>query len=228
MQHSKEGLGGCFIGQLVFSSCKRKRGIRSFVGTEGSDLSFMLYLSPEGLEAITHSKYSLAAMESSTLFTSLVKVPSTCLLLNASTLLFVSDLSMHDITGHLNQCLTPTPTEPSDCVSVIVSWSVEMLVKKPQKNHLTQSSHINQQFKGIYFNTATRNIKKISKERREKEVMRGWSWLGLWPQISQVMVESGFQELHRREENGEGTAYSLRTCPALSLATKSLIAWSLR
>lgn len=69
----------------------------------------LLYLSPEGLEAITHSKYSLAAMESSTLFTSLVKVPSTCLLLNASTLLFVSDLSMYDITGHLNQCLTPTP-----------------------------------------------------------------------------------------------------------------------
>lgn len=80
----------------------------------------LLYLSPEGLEAITHSKYSLAAMESSTLFTSLVKVPSTCLLLNASTLLFVSDLSMYDITGHLNQCLTPTPTEPSDCVSVII------------------------------------------------------------------------------------------------------------
>lgn len=84
-------------------------------------LTFMLYLSPEGLEAITHSKYSLAAMESSTLFTSLVKVPSTCLLLNVSTLLFVSDLSMYDITGHLKQCLTPTPTEPSDCVSVIIS-----------------------------------------------------------------------------------------------------------
>lgn len=67
----------------------------------------LLYLSPEGLEVITHSKYSLAAMESSTLFTSLVKVPSTCLLLNASTLLFVSDLSMYDITCHLNQYLTP-------------------------------------------------------------------------------------------------------------------------
>lgn len=33
-----------------------------------------------------------------------------------------------------------------------------MLVKN---NHLTQSSHINQKFKGIYFNTATRNIEKI-------------------------------------------------------------------
>lgn len=39
-----------------------------------------LYLSPEGLEVMTQSKYSLAAMESSTLFTSLVKLPSTCLL----------------------------------------------------------------------------------------------------------------------------------------------------
>lgn len=227
MQHSKEGLGDCFIGQLVVSSCKRKRKSGLLREQRDQIISFMLYLSPEGLEAITHSKYSLAAMESSTLFTSLVKVPSTCLLLNVSTLLFVSDLSMYDITGHLNQCLTPTPTEPSDCVSVIISWSVEMLVKKKKKkNHLTQSSHINQQFKGIYFNTATRNIKKISKERRGKKKL--WSWLGLWPQISLVMVESGFQELHRREENGEGTAYSLRTCPALSLATKSLIAWSLR
>lgn len=63
----------------------------------------LFYLSPEGLEVITHSKYSLAAMESNTLFTSLVKVPSTCLLLNASSLLCVSDLSVHDITCHISQ-----------------------------------------------------------------------------------------------------------------------------
>lgn len=63
----------------------------------------LLYLSPEGLDVITHSKYSLAAMESSTLFTSLVKVPSMCLLLNASLLLCVSDLSMYDIMCHLKQ-----------------------------------------------------------------------------------------------------------------------------
>lgn len=54
-----------------------------------------LYLSPEGFEFMTQSKYSLAAMESSTLFTSLVKLPSTCLLLNASALLCVSDLSTY-------------------------------------------------------------------------------------------------------------------------------------
>lgn len=53
------------------------------------------YLSPEGLEVMTQSKYSLAAMESSTLFTSLVKLPSTCLLLNASPRLSISDLSMY-------------------------------------------------------------------------------------------------------------------------------------
>lgn len=65
-----------------------------------------LYLSPEGLDIITQSKYSLAAMESSTLLTSLVKVPSTCLLLNSSSLLCVSDLSMHDIMCHLSQNLS--------------------------------------------------------------------------------------------------------------------------
>lgn len=46
-----------------------------------SAVSTLYYLSPEGLEVMTQSKYSLAAMESSTLFTSLVKLPSTCLLL---------------------------------------------------------------------------------------------------------------------------------------------------
>lgn len=66
----------------------------------------LFYLSPEGLEVITHSKYFLAAKESSTLFTSLVKVPSICLLLNAS-LLCVSDLSMYDIMCHLSQYLGP-------------------------------------------------------------------------------------------------------------------------
>ncbi|KAA8579498.1 hypothetical protein FQN60_006591, partial [Etheostoma spectabile] len=46
------------------------------------------------LEVMTQSKYSLAAIESSTLFTSLVKLPSTCLLLNASPRLSVSDLTI--------------------------------------------------------------------------------------------------------------------------------------
>lgn len=67
----------------------------------------LLYLSPEGLDVITHSRYSLAAMESSTLLMSLVKVPSTCLLLKASSLLCVSDLSMYDIMCHLSQYLSP-------------------------------------------------------------------------------------------------------------------------
>lgn len=56
---------------------------------------FFFYLSPDGLEVMTQSKYSLAARESSTLFTSLVKLPSTCLLLKASARPPVSDLSMY-------------------------------------------------------------------------------------------------------------------------------------
>lgn len=57
------------------------------------------YLSPEGLEFMAHSMSSFAAMESSTLLTSLVKLPSTCLLLSnaaaAAALLCASDLSAY-------------------------------------------------------------------------------------------------------------------------------------
>lgn len=88
----------------------------------------LLYLSPEGLDVITHSKYSLAAMESSTLFTSLVKVPSTCLLLNASSLLCVSDLSMYDIMCHLSQYLSPHRITHSGkwsclCDHFVIGWN---------------------------------------------------------------------------------------------------------
>lgn len=87
------------IGPLVFSGCKREKisiiaGL-AFLWVRQIGQVITFYLSPEGLEVMTQSKYSLAAMESSTLFTSLVKLPSTCLLLNASALLYVSDLSMY-------------------------------------------------------------------------------------------------------------------------------------
>lgn len=41
-----------------------------------------------------------------------------------------------------------------------------MLVKN---NHLTQSSHVNHHIELIYFNTATRNMEKISKEVEKKK-----------------------------------------------------------
>lgn len=54
---------------------------------------FFFYLSPDGLEFMTQSKYSLAAKASSTLFTSLVKLPSTCLRLKST-----SDLRVYNAT----------------------------------------------------------------------------------------------------------------------------------
>lgn len=104
--HSEGVLDECLIGCLVFSCCKREN-IESISGLACIHMdriccAIWFYLSPEGLEFMTQSKYSLAAKESSTLFTSLVKLPSTCLLLNASALLFVSDLNMYDIMCHLS------------------------------------------------------------------------------------------------------------------------------
>lgn len=95
--------GDALLSFPVFSYCKREK--ITIMATKQIVRSVVLthcYLSPEGLEVITQSKYSLAAMESSTLFTSLVKLPSTCLLLNASSRLSISDLSMYTGTHNMN------------------------------------------------------------------------------------------------------------------------------
>lgn len=87
--------GGEFFTALFVSSyCKKERKKSRQVHTvKVSVKAAPDHLSLEGLEVMTHSKYCLAAMESRTLLTSLVKLPSTCLLLNASSSL--SSLSMH-------------------------------------------------------------------------------------------------------------------------------------
>lgn len=89
---------------LVSSCCKTDKititGRPKFTCTDRMCGAIWFYLSPEGLEVMTQIKYSLAAKESSTLFTSLVKLPSTCLLLNSSALLCVSDLSAYTGTWY--------------------------------------------------------------------------------------------------------------------------------
>lgn len=92
VQHTEGVLDECLIGPLVFSYCKREKitiiASPAFICIDQISHVIKFYLSPEGLEVMTQIKYSLAAMESSTLFTSLVKLPSTCLLC-------VSDLSTY-------------------------------------------------------------------------------------------------------------------------------------
>lgn len=67
------------------------------------------YLATEGLEFITHSKYSFAAMLSSTLFISLVKLPSTCRLCSDSMPRGSSSLSgqQTQCEYHVAPCLCP-------------------------------------------------------------------------------------------------------------------------
>lgn len=95
---------------LPFHTAKERKSQSGPTKTIRPIRGAQLYLSREGLEVMTQSKYSLAAMESSTLFTSLVKLPSTCLLLH----LDVCDLGVYTGTqckqGPWRVGITPTAT----------------------------------------------------------------------------------------------------------------------
>lgn len=95
------------------------------------------YLSPEGLEFMAHSMSSLAAIESSTLLTSLVKLPSTCLLLGATaaTLLCVSDLGTYTAARyhvHARVCVRDKKLSPPPRrfpFLALLDWSLISAIK---------------------------------------------------------------------------------------------------
>lgn len=166
----RESLNECLIGSLVFSYCKRKKVTIRLMSKKHTFSIYHIshvtqfYLSLEGLEVMTHSIYSLAAKESSTLFTSLVKLPSTCLLLNASPCLSISDLSVYT-DAQCKHCPVrvsyPTlwkPAIPTPVFNVLFKKKIKIFIIFlkcdhfmigslstcmfcVKRNHVTQSSH---------------------------------------------------------------------------------------
>lgn len=212
---------------------------------------------------MAHSMSSLAAIESSTLLTSLVKLPSTCLLLSDATVawLYVSDLDTYTVARcHVRACVRVFRIGCRLYHQAFFFFAFLSLLDQSQEVicnfwflYLIHSDcfvHSSPTPRNLFFFLPNSHLEEIkwltqSSFARMNQHGKNSGWFILQHVKQRQHVGVGIRDREARErievfgnqqkkvggeERGNGglEAYSLPTCPNLSLSTNSLIARSFR